>query len=691
MQDALLIELLTEELPPKSLQALAATFAERLFNLLKEDGLLGVAGSAENFATPRRLAVLITDVLSEAPDRPLTLTGPPASAALDKAGQPTAALLGFAKKCGVDVDQLRLAEGEKGRVFVYDKISPGARLSKVLELHVIDAVRKLPIPKLMRWGDRDTEFVRPVHGLVMLHGEKIVPGRVLGLISSNVTRGHQFLSTGVIAVRRAQDYAEIMATQGKVFVDFDRRKETVRQQLGQASKNGYVDWDEALLDEVTALVEYPRVYSGQFDAEFLSVPNECLLLSMKQHQKYFPVLQSRGEPLRLLPQFLIVSNLETDDPRNIVKGNERVLRARLSDAKFFYDQDRKTKLADRVERLGNVVYHNKLGSQLERVQRIRKLASSIAEKLGTDINKTERAAWLSKADLLTDMVGEFPELQGTMGRYYALHDGEDSLVARAIEAHYLPRISGDRLPEDNIGCAVALADKLDTLVGIYGIGLVPTGDKDPFGLRRQAVGALRILSEQSLPLDLVELLSLAKLNFAPGVLHDSVAVDLHGFMLERLRSYLRERGFAPDEIEAVVSQNPTRIDQVVPRLEAVRIFRALPEAESLASANKRIRNILKKTSVTQAAPDPAVLQEAAEKDLFAATSKLLPRIGSLWENRDYTEALRQLAGVRKEVDTFFDEVMVMTDEPVVRNNRLALLAQLERLMNQVADISKLTS
>jgi glycyl-tRNA synthetase beta chain len=325
------------------------------------------------------------------------------------------------------------------------------------------------------------------------------------------------------------------------------------------------------------------------------------------------------------------------------------------------------------------------------VQRIQKLASSVAEKLGTDVKKTERAAWLSKADLLTDMVGEFPELQGTMGRYYALHDGEDPLVARAIEEHYLPRISGDKLPEDNIGHAVALADKLDTLVGIYGIGLAPTGDKDPFGLRRQALGVLRILSEKSLPLDLVELLQLAKLSFASGVLHDSVAVDLHGFMLERLRSYLRERGFAQDEIEAVVSQNPTRIDQVVPRLEAVQVFRTLPEAESLASANKRIRNILKKTSVTQTAPDPAILEEAAEKDLFAVTSRLTPRISSLWDSRDYTEALRELAKVRKEVDTFFDQVMVMTDEPVIRNNRLALLSQLERLMNQVADISKLAS
>ena len=691
MQDALLIELLTEELPPKSLNTLATAFAEQLFTLLTDEGLVGEATTPKSFATPRRLAALITHVLSEAPDKPVTLTGPPVSAALNKEGQPTAALLGFAKKCGVAPDQLRLAEGEKGKVFVCDKVSPGAKLTNVLDLHVTDALRKLPIRKLMRWGDRDTEFVRPVHGLMMLHGQTVVPGEVLGLTSGNVTRGHRFLSQGFVTIPRAQDYVEVLAKQGKVIVDFRQRKEMIKRELSETSKEGHVDRDDALLDEVTALVEFPHVYLGQFDAEFLGVPNECLMLSMKQHQKYFPVLATTEAPLRLLPRFLIVSNLETADPKNIVKGNERVLRARLSDAKFFYDQDRKTRLADRVERLSNVVYHNKLGSQFERVQRIRKLAGSIAEKLGADVSKTERAAWLSKADLLTDMVGEFPELQGTMGRYYALHAGEDTSVARAIEEHYLPRVSGDRLPEDNIGCAVALADRLDTLVGIYGIGLVPTGDKDPFGLRRQALGALRILSEKALPLDLVALLGLAKLPFAPGVLHDSVAVDLHVFMLERLRGYLRERGFAQDEIEAVVSQNPTRIDQVVPRLEAVKIFREMQEAESLVSANKRIRNILKKTTVTQDKPDPKVFREDAEKNLYDTTAQLGGTISSLWESKDYTEALRELAKVRREVDTFFDQVMVMTDDPVVRNNRLALLAQLERLMNQVADISKLAS
>jgi glycyl-tRNA synthetase beta chain len=689
MEDALLVELLTEELPPKSLQALSQAFGERLFALLLEDGLATASSPSEVFATPRRLAVLIDSVAGEAADKPITLSGPPVSAALDKQGKPTPALLGFAKKCGVTPEQLRRTSGEKGEVFVCDKVAPGARLAAVLASHVADAVRKLPIPKLMRWGESDTEFVRPVHGLIMLHGTQIVPGEVLGLSARNVTRGHRFLSRGEIRIPSARDYAPVLASEGSVIASFPARARQIRSQLQAAAGKASLGEFEALLSEVTALVEFPAVYEGRFDEAYLAVPQECLILSMQQHQKYFPLLDAQSA--KLLNRFLIVSNMRTDQPGNIIAGNERVLRARLADAKFFYDQDRKSSLADRVERLGSVVYHNKLGSQLERVQRIRKLANAIAAKLHADVGLAERAAWLAKADLLTDMVGEFPELQGVMGQYYALHDGEDAAVARAIEAHYHPRFANDSLPQDNVGSAVALADKLDTLVGIYGIGLVPTGDRDPFGLRRQALGVLRILSERALPLDLMELLQLAKLSFAPGVLHDSVAVDLHLFMLDRLRGYLRERGFAQDEIEAVVSQNPTRIDQVVPRLQAVQSFRAMPEAESLAAANKRIRNILKKTTVAQSAPDPAVFRETAERNLFAATSQLAPKVGSLVQNQDYTEALRALAGVRSAVDTFFDEVMVMVDEPVLRDNRLALLAELEGMMNRVADISRLGS
>ena len=689
MQDALLIELLTEELPPKSLQALGNRFAEGIFKRLVEQGFVANTEKYEPHASPRRLAVLIDGVIDQQPEQAVERKGPGVASGLGPDGKPTKALEGFARSCGVPVDQLQRMNDGKAEYFVFRTRKPGEALALHLARVVQEAIKTLPIPKLMRWGDRDTEFVRPVHGLVMLHGMQVVPGQVLGLNSSNGTLGHRFLSSGVVTIPRALDYARVLAAQGAVISSFPARAERARELLlkkaGAASLGDY----EALLNEVTALVESPIVYEARFDEAFLAVPQECLILSMKQHQKYFPLLD--GTTGKLLDRFLIVSNTETNNPKNIITGNERVLRARLSDAKFFFDQDRKTTLADRVPRLGSVVYHNKLGSQLERVQRVQKLAGGIAGKLRADVAKAERAAWLAKTDLLTDMVGEFPELQGVMGQYYALHDGEDAEVARAIEAHYRPRFANDTLPADNVGCAVALADKLDTLVGIYGIGAVPTGDKDPFGLRRQALGALRLLSEKALPLDLLELLHLTRLAFPAGVLNDSVSVDLHAFMLERLRNYLRDRGFAQDEVEAVVSQNPVRIDQVVPRLEAVQAFRALPEAESLASANKRIRNILKKTTVTQSKPDPTILQETAEKELYAATSLLMPQVSALWEKGDYTAALLALAGVRKEVDAFFDQVMVMTDDPTVRNNRVALLAQLESLMNQVADISKLAT
>ena len=692
MKHTLLVELLTEELPPKALSSLGLAFAQGVKAGLAEAAFAAhdPAESSSALATPRRLAVLVSDVLAVQPERTLERKGPYVAQGLDGHGQPTQALLGFARSCGAAVEALDKSADGKGEFFVYRATKRGEPLEAHLPRIVEQALSKLPTPKLMRWGSGDAQFVRPVHGLMMLLGKRLISGEVLGLTSTNHTIGHRSMTARKIEIPSADAYLDRLTVDGRVIVDFNQRRDRISERLhSAASKDNatLVAEHAALLEEVTALVEYPVIYQGRFDEAFLQVPQECLILSMQQHQKYFPLLERSTS--RLLNRFLIVSNLEADDPSNIVKGNERVLRARLSDAKFFYDQDRKTKLVDRVERLGSVVYHNKLGSQLERVQRIRKLASSIAEKLGGEVSTAERAAWLSKADLLTDMVGEFPELQGVMGRYYALHDREDPLVARAIEEHYLPRLAGDKLPEDNVGRSVALADKLDTLVGIYGIGLVPTGDKDPFGLRRQALGVLRILSETSLPLELDWLLSLAKLGFAPGVLNDSVAADLHGFVLERLRSYLRERSFAPDEIDAVVSQNPTRIDQVVPRLEAVQAFRAMPEAQSLSSANKRIRNILRKTTVSQTAPDPALLQEAAEKDLFSATSRLAPTIASLWEERDYTAALRCLASVRQEVDAFFDQVMVMTDEPLLRNNRLALLAQLENLLNRVADISKL--
>jgi glycyl-tRNA synthetase beta chain len=691
MRRTLLVELLTEELPPKALPSLGATFAREIHKGLLDAAFVtdDAAPPADILATPRRLAVLVREVLAVQPEREIERKGPYVAQGLDTQGKPTPALQGFARSCGAELAALGRSMDTKGEFFVFRSIKRGEPIEQHLPAIVTQALKKLPTPKVMRWGDGEAQLVRPAHGLVMLLGTHLVAGEVLGLASSNRTSGHRFLGAEQLRILRADAYPEVLETRGKVIVSFARRRAAIADALQAAARRqgGAIAEDPALLDEVTALVEFPAVYAGSFDPAFLAVPPECLVLSMKQHQKYFPLHQPGSG--KLLDRFLIVSNLVAEDPRQIIAGNERVLRARLADAKFFYDQDRKTPLAARVERLGAVVYHNKLGTQLERVQRIRKLASSIADKLHADATKTERAAWLCKADLTTDMVGEFPELQGIMGQYYARHDGEDEGVAQAIEAHYHPRFAADTLPEDNVGCAVALADKLDTLVGIYGIGFAPTGDKDPFGLRRQALGVLRILSERALPLDLKELLQLARLGFAPGMLPDSLTVDLHGFMLERLRNYLRERDYAIDEIEAVVGQHPTRIDLVVPRLKAVQAFRALPEAQALASANKRIRNILRKTTVPQAQADPALLTEGAERNLHNATARLLPAVRSLVDNEDYTEALRVLAGVRKEVDTFFDEVMVMTDEPLVRNNRLALLAQLEALLNQVADISRL--
>jgi len=694
MADTLLVELLTEELPPKSLETLGRRFGEGILKRLQELGFVA-GGEMTPYCSPRRLAVSIDGVLSDQPEREVERKGPAVASALGADGKPTKALEGFARSCGVAIDALATMHDGKAEYFVFRTRKAGESLASHLAAVVQAAIKALPIPKMMRWGDRDDQFVRPVHGLIMLHGSRIVPGEVLGQHAGNVTRGHRFMGIGEVRIERASDYAKTLEAQGAVIASFAARAARVEQLLAAAAKGASLGDHAALLNEVTALVESPAVYEGRFEEAFLAVPQECLILSMKQHQKYFPLLDAKTG--RLLNRFLIVSNLPTENPKNVVAGNERVLRARLSDARFFFDQDRKLKLADRVERLGAVVYHNKLGTQLERVQRIEKLASAIAEKLHADVGKAERAARLCKADLTSDMVGEFPELQGIMGEYYARHDGEDENVARAIEAHYHPRFAGDSLPQDNIGCAVALADKLDTLVGIYGIGLIPTGDKDPFGLRRHALGVLRIVAERILPLDIVELLQLARLNFPSGVIRDSVAADVHAFMLERLRHWLREpgaadeKGFGLDEVDAVVSQNPTRIDLVIPRLRAVQAFRKMPEAESLAAANKRIRNILKRAEVVQEAPDPALLQEPAERNLFGATSRLMPSVRSLVDNEDYTEALRLLAGVRAEVDTFFDQVMVMTDEPVLRNNRLALLAQLEALMNQVADLSRLAT
>lgn len=698
MTQTLLVELLTEELPPKALGRLGESFAETLRAQLASREFLDSASRLSWYATPRRLAARLTSVLAQSPSRQEVKRLMPSKIAFDAGGKPSAALQkrlekeGYPPGARIDGMVTRRLEGDAEYAFLTQTIS-GQALQVALEAAVEEAIAKLPIPKVMSYqpdGLTTVKFVRPAHGLLALHGSEIVPIRLLELDAGRRTRGHRFLGTGEIELRHADEYESRLRDEGKVIVDFATRRARIEEQLKAkaAELRCSLQPDEALLDEVTALVEWPVVYVASFDREFLSVPQECLILTMRTNQRYFPLFDSAN---RLVERFLVVSNMEVADPSSIVDGNRRVVRPRLADARFFYDTDRKQKLETRVSKLADVVYHNRLGSQLERVQRVRKLSGHIAGSLRADVATAERAAWLCKADLVTGMVGEFPELQGAMGRYYALHDGEPAPVADAIEHHYRPRFANDGLPESNIAASVALADKLDTLVGIFGIGMAPSGEKDPFALRRHALGALRILAEKQLPLDLGQLLQLARSYFPREVLSDSVAADVHAFMLERLRGYLRERGFAPDEIEAVVSQSPARIDLVIPRLEAVRGFRRLPEAESLAAANKRIRNILKKAEGTRPAPDVALLQEPAEKKLFGALSRLIPKVDSLVENEGYADALKLLAGVRGEVDSFFDEVMVMTEDPLTRDNRLALLAQLERLMNRVADISKLSA
>lgn len=684
----LLVELLTEELPPKALRSLGDAFADALARKLREDGFAPQDTAVRAFATPRRLGVLVDKVAGQAPDQPRTVLGPAVGAGLDKEGKPTLALQGFARKQGVDVAALTRVPGAKGEQFAHQSVVAGGRIDNVLALHVADALRRLSVAKVMRWGAGDAEFVRPVHALVMLHGDRVVPGTVLGLESGRVTRGHRFLSQGDIELRHAAGYERDLQEKGRVIASFAERRTRIEALLRECAGGAHLAAGDALLDEVTALVEWPVAHEGHFEKAFLEVPQECLMLTMRQNQKYFPLIDGQG---KLLNRFLLVANVRTEHPGQIIHGNERVLRARLADAKFFYDQDRRRRLESLVPQLAGVVYHNKLGSQLERVERFERLAGAIADRLDANEALARRAARLAKADLLTGMVGEFPELQGVMGMHYARHDGEPEAVAHAIEAHYRPRFAGDDLPGDRIGDAVALADKLDTLTGIWGIGLAPTGDKDPFGLRRAALGVLRILAEHALPLDCVELLRMARAGYGATTLDRDTVERLHEFMLDRLRSYLRDREFAADEIESVVGQRPSRIDLVTPRLEAVRAFRKLPEAESLAAANKRIRNILRQADAARPQPDAGLLRDAAERALFATVQKLAPATRAEVERRAYADALKLLAGARADVDRFFDEVLVMAEDATLRGNRLALLAQLDELMNQVADISKLAA
>jgi len=685
VQATLLIELRSEELPPKSLARLSRAFCEAVAADLKKDGFLAASSVARPFATPRRLAVSISDVLANSPDVARDVQGPPVGAAAQ-------AIAGFAKKNGVAPEALEQRDTPKGRVYVARVVAAGSSIAATLARKVEDALKKLPIPKVMRWGDGDAQFVRPVHSLIMLHGSQVVPGTVLGLSSGNVTRGHRFMSSGEIAVANADGYEAALTSDGMVVPDFARRRDAIdsalrseAERLGASLGESLGDYDN-LLEEVTALVEHPSVYVGAFDAQFLTVPQECLILTMRQNQKYFPLFDAAG---RLLPKFLIVSNMRIADASHIIEGNQRVVRPRLEDARFFYAQDRKSRLETRVPMLARVVYHNKLGSQLERTERIQLLAGKTARALGIDPMLAERAAWLCKADLLTGMVGEFPELQGTMGRYYALHDGEPAPVADAIEGHYLPRYAGDRLPEGSVAAVLALSEKLDTLAGLFGIGQQPTGDKDPFGLRRAALGVVRILIEKNLALSIFELAGSAFEGFA-GRIGDARA-DLQNFLFDRIRSYFLDKGYSANEVEAVLCMRPARADLIPSQLEAVRAFSSMPESASLAAANKRIANILKQADKVPPDFDQGRLVQPEEKALALAFAGIQPEFDVAFEARDYTSALRKLALLKGPVDAFFDKIMVMDKDLEVRANRIGFLGRMHATMNRVADLSKLAA
>ncbi|MDH0418234.1 MULTISPECIES: glycine--tRNA ligase subunit beta [Delftia] len=697
----LLVELFVEELPPKALQKLGDAFAGVLFEQLKAQGLLASSEARLTaYASPRRLAAHITEVLPQAEDKAVSQKLMPVSVGLDADGKPTPALIKKLAALGAGEEAVasltRQGEGKAEALFHASTVR-GVMLADGVQKALDEAIARLPIPKVMRYqladGWSSVHFVRPAHGLVVLHGTEVLIGvKALGLTAGTATHGHRFeAAVDPVVIRSADDYAAQLREEGAVIASFAERRAEIARQLQAAAERvgGGVRpiEDEALLDEVTALVERPNVLVCEFEKEFLDVPQECLILTMKANQKYFPLLDAAG---KLTHQFLVVSNISPQDASAVIGGNERVVRPRLADAKFFFDQDRKKTLASRVDGLGKVVYHNKLGTQGERVERVRSIAKSIARQLGDTglAQQADLAAQLAKTDLVTDMVGEFPELQGTMGRYYALNDGLDVAVADAIEDHYKPRFAGDELPRGNAGVVVALADKLETLVGMFGIGNLPTGDRDPFALRRHALGVIRMLVEKDLALDLETLLVSVLPAFGDKI--EDATPQLADFIYDRLAGNLREQGFSAQEVDSVLALRPQRLSDVQKRLEAVRAFGELPEAPALAAANKRVGNILKKADqAVQAQVDAAVLAEVAEKDLYAALQSVAPKAQQQFAAGDYTASLQTLAALRAPVDAFFEHVMVNAEDRALKANRLGLLATLHEAMNRVADLSRL--
>lgn len=689
MTQDFLIEIGCEELPPRALKSLGLAFRDGIEAELRSREF--AFDSTQWFASPRRLAVRVHGLVQQAPDKEIELLGPPVAAARDKDGNWSKAAEGFAKKNGIDPEQLIEVDSPKGARLAFRETRAGERAEECLAAVVQKSLDNLPIPKRMRWGSRRDEFVRPVHWIVMLYGNQVLDAELFGLQAGRQTRGHRFHSDQWLEIDSPANYEATLEQQGRVIADFAQRQELIRTQIEAEARKlkAKLVIDPDLLDEVCALVELPVALTGSFDEAFLAVPPEALISSMQEHQRYFHLEDEQGN---LLPHFVFVANIESRDPRQVVEGNERVIRPRLSDAAFFFNKDREQPLADRVDGLGSIVFQEKLGSLLDKTRRVQALAGYIASQIGGDKALAERAAWLSKADLNSAMVLEFDNLQGIAGSYYARHDGEPEAVALAIREQYLPRFSGDELPQDSTACALAIADRLDTLVGIFGIGQPPTGSKDPFALRRASLAVLRILVERQLPLDLLDLLEKARANFSTLPEGETVVAQVLAYMIERFRAWYEEAGIPVQVFQAVSARNISVPLDFDARVKAVHRFYKLAEAEALAAANKRVSNILAKQADKPAdTVHDALLTEPAEKALAAALSKKQEQVAPLFAQQAYTEGLEALADLRSQVDEFFDDVMVMAEDQALRNNRLALLAQLRALFLEVADISLLSS
>ena len=681
-----LVEIGTEELPPKALKTLATSFADNVEAELNQAGL--TFDKIEWFAAPRRLAVKVLNLATQQPSKEIEKRGPAVSAAFDAEGKPTKAAEGWARGCGITVEQAERIATDKGEWLVHRAQIEGQPTKNLLNNIVANALAKLPIPKPMRWADKTVQFIRPVHTVTMLLGDELIEGEILGVASARTIRGHRFLGEKEFEIQHADQYPQLLREKGSVVADFNERKAEIlaKSQAKATALGGVADIEESLLEEVTSLVEYPNVLAAKFEERFLAVPAEALVYTMKGDQKYFPIYDKDG---KLLPHFIFVSNINPEDPTAIIEGNEKVVRPRLTDAEFFFKTDLKQKLVDRLPRLETVLFQQQLGTLKDKTDRIEQLAGEIAKQIGADEAKAKRAGLLSKCDLMTNMVFEFTDTQGVMGMHYARHDGEDEEVAVALNEQYMPRFAGDELPKSLVASAVALADKFDTLTGIFGIGQAPKGSADPFALRRAALGALRIIVEKNLPLDLEDLVKKSAALFGDKLTNQNVVADVVDFMLGRFRAWYQDEGIAVDVIQAVLARRPTRPADFDARVRAVSHFRTLDSAEALAAANKRVSNILAKADAAIGEINLTACVEPAEKALAEAVLALRTEVQPLIAQGDYTTVLDKLANLRAPVDSFFDNVMVNAEDPALRQNRLAILNTLQGLFLQVADISVL--